>query len=173
MVFDTPPWPHWPFWFSRCGHPPPSTLQQSRFVAEESSTLPSISRRRIRSPWSSHPSPREFKRWMVEAGTSGGSNIEKKHTGYIDLYTRYIIKEILPQMAFIFEFRNLKFWGDYNEKIHHSKLWRTGAQSHQSHCGAPRLLSLEGHQIFENSQLSNEKKPWLFGLKRGLYYPGI
>ena len=74
-------------------------------------------------------------------------------------------------MAFIFEFRNLKFWGDYNEKIHHSKLWRTGAQSHQSHCGAPRLLSLEGHQIFENSQLSNEKKNMVVWVKKGVILP--
>ena len=36
--------------------------------AEESSTSPNTSRKRIQNPWSSHPSPRESKRWMAEAG---------------------------------------------------------------------------------------------------------
>lgn len=89
-------------------HPPSNT----RVCGEESSTLPSISRRRIRSPWSLHPSPREFKRWMVEAesGDQTKKNPLKKHTGYtvIWIYIVGIIKEILPQMAFIF---NSGIWG--------------------------------------------------------------
>lgn len=121
-----------PFWFSRCGggpffsvpcvfrrHCPPSTLQHSRYVArkvqlcqvfpgEESGALGlrTLLQRNSRDGW-----------WRRK---SGDQTNKKTHTGYIDLYSRYMIKEILPQMAFIFEFRNLKFWGDYMRRLKES-----------------------------------------------------